>query len=209
MYVCMYVYIYIYGILSYYIYIYSSGETRCMLLDSFTKHPSRSSADHISKSVLCGRCGTVDYHPLLNLYDLKAFGEWKCDRGTTKLHARILRGKGVQKKKKKKPHMLTDCRKLNKCKFKFVFPVYVHIYIYIYVYIYICIYIYMYIIVIIFITVIIIMIIIVSSIIMINYYVLLHLHLYFVLPFCCCYCFLLYTIFIWTWCNLCLLCSFT
>jgi hypothetical protein len=101
-YVCIYD-IYVYGILLY--YIYSSGETRCMLLDSFTKHPSRSSADHISKSVLCGRCGTVDYHPLLNLYDFKAFGEWKCDRGTTKLHARILRGKGVQKKKK--PHMLT------------------------------------------------------------------------------------------------------
>ena len=29
----------------------------------------------------------------------KAFGGWKCDRGRTKLHARILRGKGVQKKK--------------------------------------------------------------------------------------------------------------
>ena len=138
----MYVCIYIYTVYYHIIYIYSSGETRCMLLDSFTKHPSRSSADHISKSVLCGRCGTVDYHPLLNLYDLKAFGEWKCDRGTTKLHARILRGKGVQKKKKKKPHMLTDCRKLNKCKFKFVFPVYVHIYICIYIYMYIYIYVY-------------------------------------------------------------------
>ena len=73
-YVCMYIYIYTRYIII--LYIYSSGETRCMLLDSFTKHPSRSSADHISKSVLCGRCGTVDYHPLLNLYDLTAFGEW-------------------------------------------------------------------------------------------------------------------------------------
>ena len=29
---------------------------------------------------------------------LKAIGRWKVDRGTTQLHARILRGKGVQKK---------------------------------------------------------------------------------------------------------------
>ena len=28
----------------------------------------------------------------------EAFGGWKVDRGTTQLHARILRGKGVQKK---------------------------------------------------------------------------------------------------------------
>ena len=34
----------------------------------------------------------------------KAFGGWKFDWGTTKLHARILRGKGVQKKK---PNMFT------------------------------------------------------------------------------------------------------
>ena len=72
-----------------------------MFLENFTKHSSRSIADHISKSILCGRCGAVNYHPLLNLQDFiyKAFGGWKCDRGTTKLHVRILRGKGVQKKK--------------------------------------------------------------------------------------------------------------
>ena len=35
-----------------------------MLLESFSKHPSRSAADHIFKSVLCGRCGTVNSHPL-------------------------------------------------------------------------------------------------------------------------------------------------
>ena len=75
-----------------------------MLLESFTKHSFRSTADHIFKSVLCGRCGTVNDHPLLNIKDFKAFGGWKCDRGTTKLHARILRGKGVQKKK---PNMFT------------------------------------------------------------------------------------------------------
>ena len=38
-----------------------------MLLENFTKHPSRSTADHIFKSVLCGRCGLVNYYPLLNV----------------------------------------------------------------------------------------------------------------------------------------------
>ena len=48
-------------------FFYPSGGTKFMLLDSLTKHPSRSTADHISKSISCGRCGTVNYHPLLNL----------------------------------------------------------------------------------------------------------------------------------------------
>ena len=87
-----------------YTYTYQIGGTKFLLLESFTKHPSRSAADHIFKSVLCGRCGTVNYHPLLNLWDFKAFGGWKCDQGTTKLHARILTGKGVRKKK---PNMFT------------------------------------------------------------------------------------------------------
>ena len=34
--------------------------------------------------------------PAFKSIRLKAFGGWKFDRGTTKLHARILRGKGVQ-----------------------------------------------------------------------------------------------------------------
>ena len=42
-----------------------------MLLESFTKDPSRSTADHIFKSVLCGRCGTVNYHPFLIFKILK------------------------------------------------------------------------------------------------------------------------------------------
>ena len=42
--------------------------------------------------------------PAFKSIRLKAFGGWKFDRGTTKLHARILRGKGVQKKK---PNMFT------------------------------------------------------------------------------------------------------
>ena len=45
----------------------TSGGTKFMLLESFTKHPFRSTTDHIFKSVLCGRCGTVNYHPLLNI----------------------------------------------------------------------------------------------------------------------------------------------
>ena len=32
-----------------------------MLLESLTKHPSRSTADHISKSISRGSCGTVNY----------------------------------------------------------------------------------------------------------------------------------------------------
>ena len=42
--------------------------------------------------------------PAFKSIRLKAFGGWKFDRGTAKLHARILRGKGVQKKK---PNMFT------------------------------------------------------------------------------------------------------
>ena len=45
----------------------TSGGTKFMLLESFTRHPCRSTADRIFKSVLCGRCGTVNYHPLLNI----------------------------------------------------------------------------------------------------------------------------------------------
>ena len=37
--------------------------------------------------------------PSIKSIRLKAFGGWKFDRGTTQLRARILRGKGVHKKK--------------------------------------------------------------------------------------------------------------
>ena len=47
--------------------IQTSGGTKFMLRESSTKHPSRSTADHIFKSVLCGRCGTVNGHHLLNM----------------------------------------------------------------------------------------------------------------------------------------------
>ena len=40
--------------------------------------------------------------PAFKYIRLKAFGGWKVDRGTTQLHARILRGKGVQMKKSKR-----------------------------------------------------------------------------------------------------------
>jgi hypothetical protein len=39
------------------------------------------------------------YCMYLSLYDFQAFRGWKCDRGKAQLHARILRGKDVQKKK--------------------------------------------------------------------------------------------------------------
>ena len=42
-----------------------------MLLESFTKPPSGSAADRMFKSVLCGRCGTVNYHHLLFLKALQ------------------------------------------------------------------------------------------------------------------------------------------
>ena len=45
----------------------TSAGTLFLLLESFTKHPSRSATDHMSKSVLCGRCRTVNYQLLLNL----------------------------------------------------------------------------------------------------------------------------------------------
>ena len=104
-----------------------------MFLENFTKHSSRSIADHISKSIVCGRCGAVNYHPLLNLQDFiyKAFGGWKCDRGTTKLHVRILRGKGVQKKK---TNMFTVGSSTSAT---FVLPVYTQLYTHICIYIWI------------------------------------------------------------------------
>ena len=40
---------------------YTSGGTKFMLLEGLTKHPSQSTADHISKPISCRRCGTVYY----------------------------------------------------------------------------------------------------------------------------------------------------
>ena len=77
---------------------HTSGGTKFMLLGSSTKHPSRSTADHISKSISCGRCGAVNYHPLLKAIRFKAFGGRKVDQGKRQLRARILRRKGVQMK---------------------------------------------------------------------------------------------------------------
>jgi len=57
--------------------------------------------------------------PAFKSIRLKAFGGWKFDRGPTKLHARILRGKGVQKKK---PNMFTVGSSTSAT---FVLPVYV------------------------------------------------------------------------------------
>ena len=61
--------------------------------------------------------------PAFKSIRLKAFGGWKFDRGTTKLHARILRGKGAQKKK---PNMFTVGSSTSTT---FVLPVYICTYI--------------------------------------------------------------------------------
>ena len=42
-----------------------------MLLESLRRHRCRSTADHTSKPISCGRCVTVNYHPLLKLVDEK------------------------------------------------------------------------------------------------------------------------------------------
>ena len=47
-----------------FLFRYTSGGTKFIFLDVFTKHQSRSTADDISKSVLCGRRGTVNCHLL-------------------------------------------------------------------------------------------------------------------------------------------------
>jgi len=103
-----------------------------MFLGSFTKHPFRSTADLIFKSVLCGRYGTVNYHPLLNIYEFKIFGRWKYGRGTTtKLHARILRKKGEQKKKSNMFIVESSISVI------FVLPIHIYNHIFLYIIIYI------------------------------------------------------------------------
>ena len=115
------------------VFLYPPGGTKLLLLESVTKHPSRSTADHISKSISCGRLWDGQLSP--------AFKSIIFDRGTTQLHVRILGGQGV---KKKKPHMFS--RKLNKRNFcPTSVYVYMYICIHVYVYIYICVCMYMYI----------------------------------------------------------------
>ena len=65
-----------------------------MLLESLTKRPFQV---HFVWQVWDGQLS-----PAFKYIRLKAFGGWNVDRGTTELHARILRGKGVQKKKPNK-----------------------------------------------------------------------------------------------------------
>ena len=76
---------------------YTSGGTTFILLEAFTKHPSRSTADHISKSILRGRYGTVNGHRLLKPLGLESvwWGETRPRYNTAPI--RILRGKGVHR----------------------------------------------------------------------------------------------------------------
>ena len=56
-----------------------------MLLDSLTKYPSRSTADHISKSIsLLWQVWYGQLSPAFKSIRLKAFGGWKFDRGYDK-----------------------------------------------------------------------------------------------------------------------------
>ena len=120
-----YIYIYI-------INVFPSGGTKLMLLESLTKHPSQSTADHISRSISYGRCGDGQLSPAFKSIWLNAFGGWKFDWGTTKLHARILWGEGAQKKMK--PNIFTARSSTSAT---FVLPVNIYIYLYMYTYIYI------------------------------------------------------------------------
>ena len=75
-----------------------------MLLGSLTKHPFHLGQPRItfpSPFRVAGVGRSIITHFYIDTFTirLKAFGGWKFDRGTTKLHARILRVKGVQKKK--------------------------------------------------------------------------------------------------------------
>ena len=68
---------YLAGGLAHFLFFHTSGGAKYMLLESLTKHPFRWTADHISKSISCGRCGTVNYHPLFKIYKIKSF--WRVE----------------------------------------------------------------------------------------------------------------------------------
>ena len=115
-----------------YIYINTSRGTKFMLLEKLDK-----------ASISVNRGTHFQVHFVWQVWDswlspafeserLKAFGGWKFDRGTPKLHASILTGKGAQKKK---PNMFTVGSSTSAT---FVLPVhinkYTHTHSYIYIY---------------------------------------------------------------------------
>ena len=57
-------------------------------------HDLESVPDRFIMSILRGRCGTVNYHPVSNLINKKAFSGGKSDRNH--VDKRILGGKGLQ-----------------------------------------------------------------------------------------------------------------
>ena len=119
-----------------------------MLLERFTKHPFRSTADHIFQVRFVWQVWDGQLSPSFKYKVFKAFGGWKCDRGTAKLHARILPGKGCAEEQTNHVH----CGKLNKrnfCPISVYIYIYTsnHMYVYVYVnvYVFACVYIYIYI----------------------------------------------------------------
>ena len=99
-----------------------------MLLESFTKHPSRSTANNMFKSILCGRCGTANDHPLLNIQDLRKLLAGGNATGVQQSSMLGFYGEGGAEEETK--HV--DCRKLNKRNFCPT-SVYRHTYTYIHI----------------------------------------------------------------------------
>ena len=130
-YICIYIYVYIYIYMYIYIRIYIYTYIYNYIYFRRKKVYASWQLDKASISVNRGSHFQVHFvwqvwdcqlSPAFKSIRLKAFGGWKFDRGTTKLHARILRGKGVQKKK---PNMFTVGSSTSAT---FVLPVYIYIY---------------------------------------------------------------------------------
>ena len=79
-------------------YIYTSGGTKFMLLGSLTQTSNSVNRGSHFQVHFVWQSWDGQLLPSFKSIRLEAFGGWKVDRGTTQLHARILRGKGVQKK---------------------------------------------------------------------------------------------------------------
>ena len=86
----------------YYIYIYTSGGTKFMLLGSLTQTSNSVNRGSHFQVHFVWQSWDGQLLPSFKSIRLEAFGGWKVDRGTTQLHARILRGKGAQKKNSNK-----------------------------------------------------------------------------------------------------------
>ena len=85
-------------------FLHSSRGTELMLLDGFTKHLSRSTAAHISKSALRGRCGTVNDHTLLIIWTVKLLEGGEMRPGYDKASCSHSKGRGRAEEETKHVH---------------------------------------------------------------------------------------------------------